>query len=67
MNRLHVPARELNGPQVTVGGDSLGYLREVLRLPAGAPIEVFDGEGHVFPATIARYGLEGAVARTRAA
>jgi 16S rRNA (uracil1498-N3)-methyltransferase len=56
MNRLHVRAGDIDGPQVTVRGESVGYLRDVLRLKPGAPLEVFDGEGHVYPAVLHTYG-----------
>lgn len=47
MNRLHVPRAEIRGDRVVVRGDAHDYLREVLRLRPGAPIEVFDGEGGI--------------------
>lgn len=61
MNRLHLPAGDIDGPRVIVRGESLSYLRDVLRLRPGAPIEVFDGEGHVFPAVLHGY-VEGGAA-----
>lgn len=59
MNRLRLPPGELSGSTVTVRGEPLSYLRDVLRLRVGAPIEVFDGEGHVYPSTLARYAEDG--------
>lgn len=60
MNRLHVPADELGGETVTIRGEPLGYLREVLRLRPGAPIEVFDGAGRVYAARLERFVDDGA-------
>jgi 16S rRNA (uracil1498-N3)-methyltransferase len=52
MNRLHVPASELGAASATIRGESLAYLRDVLRLRPGAPLEVFDGEGRVYAARL---------------
>ena len=60
MNRLHLPPSELKGDTATVRGDALGYLRDVLRLRPGAPIEVFDGEGHVYASSLTGYVDDGA-------
>src|SRR5437868_6197406 len=61
MNRLLLPSAELLGSTVVARGEAVAYLRDVLRLRPGAPIEVFDGEGHVFPSTLERYAENGAV------
>lgn len=61
MNRLHVPASEIVGERVTVRGESASYLRDVLRLRPGAPIEVFDGEGKVYPSALDAFVEDGAV------
>lgn len=60
MNRLHVPRSAILGDHATVRGPSASYLRDVLRLRAGDPLEVFDGEGRVFASTLAGYVDDGA-------
>ena len=60
MHRLHVPRGELTDERVVVRGRSLSYLREVLRLRPGEPIELFDGEGRVYASMLERYGDDGA-------
>jgi len=60
VNRLHVPKDRLRGPAVVVEGDALAYLRDVLRLRPGAPVEVFDGEGSVYPSSLVRWVEGGA-------
>lgn len=61
MNRLHVPASALGGPDVTVTGAAASYLHAVLRLRPGEPLEIFDGEGHVYASRIVRYDGDDAV------
>lgn len=61
MNRLHVPRSELSGDTVVVRGAALSYLRDVLRLRPGAPLEVFDGEGGVHASTLDRFVEDGAL------
>lgn len=60
MNRLLVPPPALTFPTVVVGGDSLVYLRDVLRLRPGATLEIFDGQGRAWSATLAGYLPDGA-------
>ncbi len=45
--RFHVP-RAAPGARVALPEHSAHHAREVLRLRAGAPVHVFDGEGHEF-------------------
>jgi 16S rRNA (uracil1498-N3)-methyltransferase len=59
VHRLHLPASELKGATAVVGGDALSYLRDVLRLRPGSPIEVFDGEGGIYPSVLERYVEDG--------
>jgi len=61
MNRLHVPRAELVHESVVVRGPKLDYLRDVLRLKPGAPLEVFDGEGGVHASVLDRYVDDGAI------
>ncbi len=60
MHRLHVPRSEIRGGRAIVSGESLAYLREVLRLRPGDPIEVFDGEGRVYRSRVERWVEDGA-------
>jgi 16S rRNA (uracil1498-N3)-methyltransferase len=61
MNRLHVPRNEIHGDTITVEGRALSYLRDVLRIRPGEPIEIFDGEGRAYPSVLERYAGDGAV------
>ncbi|MEW6432986.1 MAG: 16S rRNA (uracil(1498)-N(3))-methyltransferase [Myxococcota bacterium] len=54
MNRLLVPGATAG--DVTVDGPRFHYLARVLRLEAGAALEVFDGKGHAFDATLVSLG-----------
>jgi 16S rRNA (uracil1498-N3)-methyltransferase len=54
MNRLHIPRPELQDATVTITGDALSYLRDVLRIRPGALIEVFDGEGGIYASAVAQ-------------
>jgi 16S rRNA (uracil1498-N3)-methyltransferase len=63
MNRLHVPRNEIHGDTITVEGRSLAYLRDVLRMRPGEPLEIFDGEGRAYPSVLERYVDEGAEIR----
>ena len=49
--RLHVPPERIEGALARPDAASLHYLADVLRLPAGAPVEVFDGAGSAWDAT----------------
>jgi len=49
--RLHVPPERIEGAVARPDAASLHYLADVLRLPAGAPVEVFDGAGSAWDAT----------------
>lgn len=53
MVRLFVPLPEPAPPEVTLSGDRRHYLLHVLRLAAGASLEVFDGSGRAFEARVA--------------
>lgn len=58
MTRLIVTPEALDGAaagaELTIDGDDHHYLTRVLRLEAGAPIELIDGGGRRAPATVAR-------------
>jgi 16S rRNA (uracil1498-N3)-methyltransferase len=45
LRRVHVPRDRIEGGRARLDADGRHYLRGVLRLPAGAVLEVFDGEG----------------------
>ena len=49
--RLHVPPERIEGDLARPDAPSLHYLAEVLRLPPGAAVEVFDGAGNTWQAT----------------
>lgn len=57
MRRLFVPPDRIGAGQAVLSSGDAHYLRVVLRLAPGAEIEVFDGQGGVYPA---RLGAEGA-------
>jgi 16S rRNA (uracil1498-N3)-methyltransferase len=46
--------------EVEVRGEDLHYLRDVLRLAAGDPLDVFDGTGGVFAAQVVEVGARAA-------
>lgn len=52
MKRLFVSPDQLAHPKIALEPRQLHYLRDVLRVPGGEPIEVFDGEGHSFRAVL---------------
>ncbi len=56
MRRLWVPPERIEGGRVRLVGADLHYLRDVLRLEPGAPVEVFDGAGGAYTARIAESG-----------
>jgi 16S rRNA (uracil1498-N3)-methyltransferase len=63
MNRLHIPRNEIHSDTIVVEGRSLTYLRDVLRMRPGEPIEIFDGEGRAYPSVVERYLDDGAEIR----
>ena len=51
MRRLYVPEEQI-APQVALTAEQLHYLRDVLRLLDGEPLEVFDGRGTAYRAVL---------------
>ena len=49
--RVHVPPERIDGAVARPDAASLHYLADVLRLEAGAPVEVFDGAGSAWDAS----------------
>jgi 16S rRNA (uracil1498-N3)-methyltransferase len=49
--RLHVPPDRIEGAVARPDAASLHYMADVLRLPPGAPLEVFDGAGNAWDAS----------------
>jgi 16S rRNA (uracil1498-N3)-methyltransferase len=49
--RLHVPPERIEGAVARPDAASLHYMADVLRLPPGAPLEVFDGAGSAWDAS----------------
>ena len=58
MHRLHLPAAQIHPPLTVVHGERARYLRDVLRLRPGETLELFDGEGHAWPATVSSFGAD---------
>lgn len=59
MHRLYVPPEQLaSSPRVQLTAEQSWHLLTVLRLQPGAELEVFDGKGRRFRATLAASGLE---------
>lgn len=56
MHRFFIDPRDIDGPQATLAGPEAHHLRHVLRLTAGDEIELFDGSGAVYRATIKLMG-----------
>jgi len=56
MVRLHVASAAEAAGEVSVTGPRLHYLRAVLRLREGDALEVFDGRGGAYDATVIRVG-----------
>lgn len=60
MNRLLVPPSKIEFPSIVVCDEELAYLRDVLRLRPGAPLEVFDGQGRAWASMLVEYVADGA-------
>jgi 16S rRNA (uracil1498-N3)-methyltransferase len=56
MPRLFVPTDELGGSEVALTGEAHRYLARVLRLGAGARVDLFDGRGLEVAATVVASG-----------
>ncbi|BDG03812.1 16S rRNA (uracil(1498)-N(3))-methyltransferase [Anaeromyxobacter oryzae] len=52
VRRVHLPPARIAGDRAALTEEARHYLRDVLRLAAGAAIEVFDGAGGAYDATI---------------
>ncbi len=52
--RLHLPGPLAEGQRVELGAEQCHYLQRVLRLRAGQAVEVFDGAGQRFEASLER-------------
>jgi 16S rRNA (uracil1498-N3)-methyltransferase len=60
--RFHVPGAA-PGSRLTLPDHAAHHAREVLRLRAGSPVRVFDGEGSEFEATLDSVTRQGVLAR----
>lgn len=58
IRRIHVPRARIAGGRARLEPDEWHYLRHVLRLAPGAPLEVFDGEGGEHQALLPAEGEE---------
>lgn len=56
--RLHVPPERIEGDVARPDAASLHYLADVLRLPTGSAVEVFDGAGSTWQATFTGEALQ---------
>jgi hypothetical protein len=54
--RVHVEAPLAAGGRVTFEGPAAAHVRRVLRLEAGDPLTLFNGDGHDYPSRIAGFG-----------
>ncbi len=52
LRRLHLPTARAGEARASLGDDARHYLRDVLRLGPGAAVEVFDGRGGAWEATV---------------
>ncbi len=50
--RIHLPPERIGAARADLTGEARHYLRDVLRLPPGAAVELFDGRGGAWEATI---------------
>jgi 16S rRNA (uracil1498-N3)-methyltransferase len=57
VRRLFVPRDRIDGDAARLLGADVHYLRGVLRLADGAPVEVFDGEGGTYDGVLEASGL----------
>ncbi|HTT70723.1 MAG TPA: 16S rRNA (uracil(1498)-N(3))-methyltransferase [Anaeromyxobacteraceae bacterium] len=56
MRRLFVPRARIAGDRAALTASDRHYLRDVLRLGTGDPLQVFDGEGGIYPARMEASG-----------
>ena len=56
MRRVFVPRDRISGDRARLAASDLHYLRDVLRLGAGAEVEVFDGHGGAYSARMPEGG-----------
>lgn len=60
--RIYEPEAQLSpGSSVTLSEDGSGHVCRVLRLKAGSPLRVFDGQGHEFQAELTEAGKKAVV------
>ena len=52
MHRLFLPPEELTSDEVIITGDNARHLSLVLRIQAGEPIEILDGNGYKYTCTV---------------
>ncbi len=65
--RLHLPSARAGAARAPLGDEARHYLRDVLRLGPGASLEVFDGRGGAWEATVLAGYQEVALGAARAA
>ena len=52
MHTVYVPSTQLQGDSVTITGTEQHHLRNVLRVEPGDAIQIMDGKGNVYIATV---------------
>lgn len=60
-HRIHVPEARVDGERAELDAAGAGYLARVLRLSPGDRVEVFDGDGGLYDATIRSLDGDGGV------
>jgi 16S rRNA (uracil1498-N3)-methyltransferase len=67
LNRIHAPGALMSGGEIALPPAGAYHIARVLRMREGAPLSVFDGEGHEFQAEIVRVDGESVFVRLGAA
>jgi 16S rRNA (uracil1498-N3)-methyltransferase len=63
--RFYVPAQSISGDTAILQPEQAHHLRDVLRLAAGDPVELFDGTGNSYTGIVTDNGREVRVGRLR--
>src|SRR4051794_18286869 len=67
LNRIHTPGTLATGNEIALPPAGAYHVARVLRMREGAPLAVFDGDGHEFQAEIVRVDEENVFVRLGAA
>ncbi len=52
MHRFFVPSDQISNDTATIVGSDVNHIKNVLRMTVGEKVEVFDGKGNIFNATL---------------